>query len=194
LIEVVFVLSRYSNNENGILAQEDRNVTSKFIINSASYYIEIFDLNKDIPISPGKSGRIVVTDLHNYAMPLIRYDTGDIGTMQLDDNNMPYLQSIAGRKLDLIYDTKGNIVPSHVSYKLCKYGDYKQFQLVQYGEKEYLIKLNTDKKVDECVMIAEYKEYFGQDASITIEYVDEIPLLSSGKRKEVLNTYHSILS
>ncbi|MBW1298637.1 CoF synthetase [Aquimarina litoralis] len=184
-------VSRYSNNENGILAQEDRNTTLKFVINSASYLIEVFDLEKDVPVSFGKRGRIVVTDLHNYAMPIIRYDTGDIGTMNLDENNIPYLASIEGRKLDLIYNTKGEIVPSHVSYKLCKYGDYKQFQLIQYGKKDYTIKLNTDKKIDESTMLAEFKGYFGQDANITITYVDEIPLLSSGKRREVTNTYYS---
>ncbi|KAA1243975.1 CoF synthetase [Aquimarina sp. RZ0] len=186
-------ISRYSNNENGIIAQEDHSETNKYIINSASYFVEIFDLIKDIPIGKGKLGRIVVTDLHNYAMPLIRYDTGDIGTLELDTENIPYLACIKGRKLDLIYDTKGAIVPSHISYKLYKYGDYKQFQLVQYGEKDYVIKLNTDTKVDEKSMIEEYKVYFGEDANITIEYVDEIPLLSSGKRREVANTYHSQL-
>lgn len=187
-------ISRYSNNENGILAQEDNTQgRSKFIINSASYFIEIFDFYKDVPVSPGERGRIIVTDLHNYAMPIIRYDTGDIGVISLDKNNISYLSSIEGRKLDLIYDTKGSIVPSHVSYKLCKYGDYKQFQLVQYGEKSYKIKLNTDKKVDEATMLEEFKGYLGQDARIDILYVDEIPLLSSGKRREVTNTYHSQL-
>jgi len=187
----VVPVSRYSNNENGIIAQEDRGVTSKFIINTASYYIEVFDIDKDVPVHPGKLGRIIVTDLHNYAMPMIRYDTGDVGIIEMDPNGVSYLSSIGGRKLDLIYNTKGEIIPSHVSYKLCKYGDYKQFQLVQYGEKDYLIKLNTNKKVDENKMLEEYKEYFGQDANIEIQYVDEIPLLSSGKRREVANTYHS---
>lgn len=185
-------ISRYSNNENGILAQQDRNNKErKFVINTASYMIEVLDLEKDIAAGLGKRGRIVVTDLHNYAMPLIRYDTGDVGVMEKDEAGVPYLKSIEGRILDLIYDTKGNLIPSHVSYKLCKYGEYKQFQLIQYGVKDYRIRLNTDKKVDESKMLSEYKEYFGQDANIIIEYVTEIPLLSSGKRREVRNTYHS---
>lgn len=183
-------VSRYSNNENGILGQQDFTDTGKFVINTASYYFEIFDINKDIPVENGKQGRIIVTDLHNYASPIIRYDTGDIGVMEQDENKVPFLVSVAGRKMDLIYDTIGNIVPSHVSVKLCKYGEYKQYQLIQEGEKEYLIKLNTDKKIDEEKVLEEFKGFFGLDASITIEYVDEIPLLSSGKRREVSNTYH----
>ncbi|MEW7290784.1 CoF synthetase [Aquimarina sp. 2304DJ70-9] len=187
----VVPVSRYSNNENGIIAQEDGDDTRRFMINLASYHVEILHLDKDIPVTNGERGRIVVTDLHNYAMPLIRYDTGDIGSMDVGEKGVPFLTSIEGRKLDLIYNTSGDLVPSHISYKLCKYGEYKQFQLIQYGEKEYLIKLNTDQKVDEEKMLLEYKEYLGQDANITIEYVDEIPLLSSGKRREVMNTYHS---
>ncbi|QKX07242.1 phenylacetate--CoA ligase family protein [Aquimarina sp. TRL1] len=183
-------LSRYSNNENGILAQESFDKKG-FVINKASYHIEILDMKTDKPVGMGERGRIIVTDLHNYAMPLIRYDTGDVGAMNLDEEGNPYIMYIQGRKLDLIYDTKGKLVPSHVSYKLCKYGDYKQFQLVQYGIKDYLIKLNTTKKVDEEKMKEEYKEYFGKDAKITIEYVNDIPLLSSGKRREVRNTYYS---
>lgn len=189
----VFPVSRYSNNENGILAQEDKDISSAFRINSASYFIEVLKLDSDIPADDNERGRIVVTDLYNYAMPIIRYDTGDVGVMAKDEKGVPFLKQIEGRVLDLVYDTKGNLIPSHVSYKLCKYGDYKQFQLVQYGEKDYVIKLNTDTKVDEIEMLEEYKGYFGQDANIHIEYVDEIPLLASGKRREVRNTFHSQL-
>ncbi len=187
----IIPVSRYSNNENGIIAQDDGSDEHRFIINLASYHVEIFHLDDDIPVAHGERGRIIVTDLHNYAMPLIRYDTGDIGTMHINENGTVYLASIEGRKLDLIYSTNGDLVPSHISYKLCKYGEYRQFQFVQYGEKKYLIKLNTDTKVDEEKMLSEYKEYLGQDANITIEYVNEIPLLSSGKRREVVNTYYS---
>ncbi len=87
-------------------------------------------MDEDVPVSPGKRGRIIVTDLQNYAMPMIRYNIGDIGAMELRKEKFPCLSSIEGRKLDLIYDTKGEIIPSQVSYKLYEYGDYKRFQLV----------------------------------------------------------------
>jgi len=56
-------MSRYSNSENGILAQEEASKKSKFIINSASYYIEIFDMDIDTPVAHGNSGRIVIAIL-----------------------------------------------------------------------------------------------------------------------------------
>lgn len=181
-------MSRYSNNENGIIAQET--MANKFKINHASYYIEVLKVKEDMPADYGELGRIVITDLYNYAMPLIRYDIGDIGVIDRDENNIPYLKSVEGRKLDLIFNTKGEIIPSYISYKLGDYGDCKQFQLIQYGKRHYKIKLNTDKKVDEPSMLKDYKQFLGEDAIIDIEYVDEIPLLLSGKRREVLNTYY----
>jgi phenylacetate-CoA ligase len=36
-------------------------------------------------------------------------------------------------------------------------------------------------------LINEFKNYFGEDAIIAVEYVNEIPLLNSGKRKKVMN-------
>ena len=184
-------LSRYSNSENGIIAQQMSPNDLKFRINDSSYKVEIFDLHEDRKIGYKKRGRIVITDLYNYATPLIRYDTGDVGIMNLDAQNKPYFTEILGRKLDLLYDTEGNLVPEHISARLCNYGYFKQFQLIQKHRKEYLINLNTEKKVDEEKMISEYKGYFGADASININYVDEIPLLQSGKRQEVVNEYYN---
>ncbi|WP_282042862.1 CoF synthetase [Winogradskyella flava] len=186
----IYPMSRYSNNENGIIAQQNNHENSNFILNSSSYVVEIFDLEADRKLKYGEQGRIVITDLYNKATPIIRYDTGDIGTLEVDSENRPYFSEIYGRKLDLLYDTQGNLVPSHLSAKLCNYGEFKQFQLVQKGQKNYEINLNTTTQVDELNMIKEYKKYFGEDADIKINYVSEIPLLASGKRREVVNEYY----
>tara|TARA_B110000908_G_scaffold172179_1_gene238171 strand:- start:1141 stop:2442 length:1302 start_codon:yes stop_codon:yes gene_type:complete len=184
------VVSRYSNNENGILAQQNLVENDKFEINWASYNIEILDLNEDKPVSYGEIGRVVVTDFFNYATPIIRYDTGDVAVMNIH-NNVPYIERIEGRKLDMIYNTSGEIISSHLCYHLFKYGPFKQYQLVQYGLKDYNINLNTNRRVEkEKDLVEEFKGYFGKDANIKVNYVDEIPVLNSGKRKEVTNTYY----
>jgi phenylacetate-CoA ligase len=90
------VYSRYSNLENGILAQQITGSDSRYLINTASYVIEVVKMTNETPASPGELGRIVVTDLYNRLMPMIRYDTGDIGA--LSESSDAY----GNRYLDLV--------------------------------------------------------------------------------------------
>jgi phenylacetate-CoA ligase len=151
------------------------------------------DLENDTPVKPGEFGRIVVTDLFNFAMPIIRYDTGDIAKLGVSKNGAMQLEEIEGRKMDLIYDSQGNIISSFVIYtKFYKYYKLlKQYQFLQHGEKDYEIKLNLQDAVFEFEndLITDVKSDFGIDANITISYVDEIPALASGKRKKVINNF-----
>jgi phenylacetate-CoA ligase len=182
------VYERYSNIENGILAQQTSDSGSSYKINTASYHVEILKTDSDEPAEDGEVGRIVITDLFNYAVPLIRYDTGDMAC--LEKGNSTTLLKVYGRKMDMIYDTKGRIVFPHIFYKIYDFSDLKQFQFIQNGEKEYCFKLNSTKeKTDEEGLISHYKKYLGNDAQFNFEYVDEIPLLISGKRKKVVNNY-----
>ncbi len=187
----VDVVSRYSNIENGILAQQPIGNHDYFVINEASYVIEILDIDKDIPVDHGVTGRIVVTDLFNYCMPFIRYDTGDVGSMEIRDGKK-VLTHISGRKRDLITDTKGNIITVNLGSIFTKYLELKQCQLIQKAPKTYVFKLNTSTKfLREDVLVKDFKGYLGDDANITVIYVDEIPLLASGKRRVMVNEMES---
>lgn len=78
------IIDRYSNQENGVLAQT-RETYGCFYINKASYYIELLKINSDESAEKGELGRIIVTDLYNYFMPIIRYDTGDLAIVFAND-------------------------------------------------------------------------------------------------------------
>jgi phenylacetate-CoA ligase len=185
------VVSRYSNLENGIIAQQETSGSEKYLINTASYVVEILKMESDEQAEPGQTGRIVVTDLFNYGMPLIRYDTGDIGAMSHSSGNTGnmYLLKVEGRKLDMLYDTGGDFVSSYtITAVMMRYTDILQFQFIQEGPKEYTMKINADGIFTrEAELIQELKAHLGQDGIFTIQYVHEIPLLSSGKRKIIIN-------
>ena len=184
---------RYSNLENGILAQEDS--SGEIWVNFPSYYIEILKMSSDERANPGEPGRIVVTDLFNKAMPLIRYDTGDIGIASHwnESAGCMRLSSIEGRILDQIVDTQGDPVSSYLVYRnMWQYPQIKQYQLIQFGPGEYVFKINVaDKFHEEDKIRSQFLEYLGKDACIKIEYVDEIPVLSSGKRRMIVNKMRS---
>jgi phenylacetate-CoA ligase len=187
------VISRYSNLENGIIAQQETAGSEKYLINTASYVVEILKMGFDEQAEPGETGRIVITDLFNYGMPLIRYDTGDIGVLSSDSKiggNM-YLDKVEGRKIDALYDTKGNFVSGYrLNIYMWQYSEIIQYQIIQDGPKKYTVRLNVAGNfIWEAKLIKEFKEALGEDANITIDYVFEIPLLSSGKRKIAVNNY-----
>lgn len=188
------VISRYSNMENGFVAQQLSNSDPFYYINHGSFHIEILDLDKDIPAQPGTLGRIVITDLFNYAMPFIRYDTGDLGKMELDGNRPacgPILTHIEGRKVDFIYDTAGNLLSPHtITNTMWRFSEIRQFQFIQKGEKDYEIRINHPGVFGRDIELTnDLRHYLGIDAQILLTFVDEIPPLSSGKRKKIINEY-----
>lgn len=189
-------ISRYSNVENGILAQQVLGGGQDFQINTASYWIELLNVHDDQPCRMGETGRIVVTDLFNEAMPLIRYDTGDLGVLKqamTDGLETRVIERIEGRLMDMIYDTEDALLSSFtVTNNMWKYTELKQYQFIQTGKASYLFRLNCDRPfLREGPLLSEFRSYLGQGASIEVEYVDEIPVLASGKRKMVKNDWNT---
>jgi phenylacetate-CoA ligase len=187
-------VSRYSNVENGILAQQLPDGSDEFVINEAGFYVEVLSTDSDKPVPYGTSGRIVVTDYFNYCMPMIRYDTGDIGVLDYKvtaSGRRLVFKSVDGRRMDMIYDTSGSHISSFIiTNNMWKYKEVKQYQFIQQSSNEYLFRLNAAHTFSrENELKEEFRGYLGKDSVIRTEYVDEIPLLDSGKRKKVINSW-----
>lgn len=186
------VVDRYSNEENGFLAQTG-DVSEDFKVNIASFFIEILKQDSDEDAEIGETGRVVVTDLYSRAVPMIRYDTGDLAVKGSEkDGWTTMLKSIQGRRVDVIYDTSGRKLTAHTwSVYMWKYDKLKQYQFIQEGQKEYLLKLNGAEGIYDDEEIQEYlKTVLGNDAEIKIEHVTGIPVLASGKFKKTVCHYH----
>lgn len=185
------VFSRYSNEELGIMAQQIEGSTD-FLVNTASFYFELLSMDSDTTVADGEEGRIVVTDLFNHAMPLIRYDTGDIAVREPGCKRLIF-EKVGGRRVDYIFDTKGKLVsPYVINTPMHEFLEIQQYQFIQEGKKEYTMLLNMKEGYSfnrEGDMLTMLKSYLGEDANIGVRYVDEIPVLKSGKRKQVVNNY-----
>lgn len=140
------IISQYGNEENGIFGQTTPNGKGTTMqLNLANCYMEILKFDSDEPVADGELGRIVVTDLTNYAMPMIRYDIGDVAMVgEKKSGIMVSIDNLGGRKTDLIIKTDGTQVDFYnsVSPDLFLNEGISQFQFIQKGEKEYLLKLN----------------------------------------------------
>lgn len=186
----VGVYARYSNTENGILGQETGK-SGLFQLNWASYYFEILKLESDERAEDGELGRIVVTDLYNKAFPMIRYDTGDVARMHCDNNDtLPVFMELYGRRMDLIYDTKGEVVSPFLLCRTMRLSHgIEQWQFIQETATEYTLKItaNTEVKPSCEEEVKSFKKTLGEDAVIHVEYVENIPVMNSLKRKLIVS-------
>ena len=92
--------------------------------------------------------------------------------------------------MDLIYDTKGEVVSP---FLLCRtmrltHG-IEQWQFIQETEKEYTLKItsNKEEKTDLSKELDSFHNTLGEDSVITLEYVKDIPVMNSLKRKLIVS-------
>lgn len=187
------VVSRYSNMENGFIGQQPIG-EDYYVLNEASFKIELLSMSDDTPVEIGQIGRIVITDYYNYAMPFIRYDTGDLGifeSMKINGRLKNVLVSIEGRVVDMVFRTNGDIVSPHtITNTMWKYPYLIQWQFHQTGKRSYKFIINGDLSDSQrAILTQDIKNYLGFDAELSYEFVDDIPVLASGKRKKIVNSY-----
>lgn len=188
------ILDRYSSNELGTVSHE-LTENGPLYTNFISHKIELLKIDSNEPvIKPGEVGRVVVTDLDSYAMPLIRYDTGDLAVW-LDkdkcDRDIPAFERIEGRIVETLTTPEGKKVNFSAIDIVPKYfSEIIQFQFIQKTKNRYLIKLQVmDVFEHEAKLLQNCKDLFGKDAHFDIEYIDNIEPLPSGKRPYVINEY-----
>ena len=193
------IISQYANEECGILGQEripTDDVAGVMDLNYASYFIEVLKIDSDEPAAYGELGRIVLTDLYNYAFPVIRYDNGDAGMLLPPDersHGYPILGKLFGRRLDVVYSTTGTpIHPIALGREFKHYAEIRQWQFVQKTVCDYQVRicLVDGAKAESVKRISDpLKKLIGDDANLAFEFVNEIPVLASGKRKMVVNEW-----
>lgn len=191
LIEKVFgcaVFDRLGSREVGLIASECHRHEGLHM-NADSLIVEFLD-DKDNTVPPGQPGRIIVTDLHNRAMPFIRYDTGDVGTWRNKPcscgRTLPLMECIDGRTADFILTKDGRKVHGEYFTHLF-YGvrGLKQFQLVQKNLDLIEIKIikdsewNASKQEEILQKIRDYMR--DQKLQINLIFVNSIPKPRSGK-------------
>ncbi|MEZ5616731.1 MAG: phenylacetate--CoA ligase family protein [Rhodocyclaceae bacterium] len=105
-------------------------------IQSENLLVEILD-EAGRPCAPGETGRVVITTLHNFAMPLIRYELGDyaeVGEPCECGRGLPVLTRILGRRRNMVVLPDGRRHwPSMPSTMWHAVAPIEQFQVTQTG-------------------------------------------------------------
>lgn len=189
-------LDRYANEENGILAHQ-RIFGGNYLVDRYNFYIEVLDPETLLPVKEGMVGKVVVTDVFSDLVPIIRYDTGDFAEVaQLKNGQVYSIRKIIGRVVDQFFKTNGDplsplTLGPYIRLPLTNLGILFQFQFAQKGVKDYELRLKVSEKSlpekTKSELINGLKSILGNDATITINHVKDIPARLSGKRPLYIN-------
>ncbi|HEY7610494.1 MAG TPA: phenylacetate--CoA ligase family protein [Alphaproteobacteria bacterium] len=183
----------YSCREIGYIALECPD-HPHYHVQSEAVMVEIVDDDGRV-CGPGEVGRVVVTSLHNFAMPLIRYALGDYaeaGPPCPCGRGLPVLRRILGRTRNMLRlpDGDGKWIFMHPLEKRIRDLPVKQYQLVQraLGEIEVrIVPAQTLTPAEEDVIRATILGPCGAEGCrVTIEYVEAIPRSEGGKYEDFM--------
>lgn len=189
-----YICNQYGSREVGVIGTEVKGEKGIRVFDH-SIYVEI--LNEETGhISREGSGRILVTSLINKAMPLLRYDIGDIGTFTSNAKNrkgsFSVLSDLEGRINSHIKRKDGTIIHGEYFTHLFYGKDWvKTFQVVQHSDynlefRIVLVNDNADYEDDVEEMINDARVVI-PESDISVNFVDNIPRLKSGKYQFVLS-------
>lgn len=135
------VFDRYGCREVGIIAHECE-AHAGLHVSEAVNVVEIVGCDA---VRPGV-GRVVVTNLRNYAMPFIRYDTGDVAEVVAGEcpcgRRTARLGRVLGRVSDLIVTPSGRLLHgeffTHLFYGVTQ---VRRFQVVQHTREQLVVRI-----------------------------------------------------
>jgi phenylacetate-CoA ligase len=187
------VFNTYGSREFMLIASECE-MHNGLHVNIENLFVEIIKENGD-PAKPGEMGDIVITDLHNYGMPFIRYKIGDIAIASdrkcLCGRGLPLIDKIEGRVLDTIRTPDGRIVPGEFFPHLMKeFNEVRRFQVVQKNLHSLNIKIVKEKDLPKgrlAFMRNEINKVLGREISVKIDFVKDIPLTRTGKLRVTIS-------
>jgi phenylacetate-CoA ligase len=157
--------------------------------------IVVNDNGKQRLAREGESGEVVFTDLHNLAMPFIRYANGDIATAGPPrrcscGRSLPRIQSIQGRTSETLRDGNGSAVSglalSFLFHDIA--GTVQQFQAVQHKDRSVTISLVLTEQLPTQILdeIRKNGSRLLTGCDVRVNVVPELPRSPAGKHNLVV--------
>lgn len=182
----------YSTQEVGYIALQCPE-HEHYHIQAEGVVVEVLDA-AGRPCAPGEIGRVVVTTLHNFASPLIRYEVGDYaeaGASCPCGRALPVLKRIVGRTRNMLTLPNGKLRWPVFGYaELARIVEIQQMQIVQHSAEELEVRLQvrrTPTPKEEEAIAAVLSKTLGHRFGYRFRYQDEIPRGASGKYEEFLS-------
>jgi len=147
-------------------------------------------------VGPGECGEVVISNLINRAMVLLNYRLGDLAILNKRPcdcgRTFPLLQSLEGRKEDIIELPDGNIVHPRLVWNVFKKRrDVQRYQVVQRGPWSFAVKVlpveGINMKTLEEELRREFDSLFGVQAQVDIVFVNAFPPTGPAKFRAVVS-------
>jgi len=202
LIEEVFsctVYNRYGSREVGGMACScDRQ--EGLHLSPWNHFLEIVD-EQGNAVPPGARGRVCVTVLRNYTMPLIRYDIGDLATRaragseicSCGRTGMPLVHDLRGRDVTVFTTPDGTMIDGELFAHLLYFRDWcRRFQAVQLSSDEVVVRVivmegkEQDFERDRVEIEDDLARVLGSGCRTGLEIVSDIAPAASGKHMDTV--------
>jgi phenylacetate-CoA ligase len=188
------IFETYGSRETMLIAAECEK-HSGMHISEENLLVEV--LSGGRAAKAGDPGDVVVTDLHNFGMPMIRYVNGDIAVLAEQGRcacgrGLARIERVDGRRADTMIDRDGNVVPGNVFNVLfsdARQEIVSQFQAVQAANGAVRLKVVRGRDFTPEAFEAvtrRFGEYL-RGLPFSVEFHDAIaPHYKSGKLKTIV--------
>jgi phenylacetate-CoA ligase len=185
------VVNGYGSREGGFIAHECP--AGRMHITSENVIVEF--IKDGAPVAPGEDGEVVITHLDNYAMPFIRYKTGDVGQASTETcpcgRGLEVMKVVKGRSTDFIVTPDGRWVHGlALVYVVREIPGVRQYQIIQDDVDAIRVLLVLDngfptdgeKTIRDGII-----KRLGSKVQVAIEKVPQIHQDRSGKYRYVIS-------
>lgn len=158
-------------------------------------FTEVVDADGN-PVANGEPGYLVGTSLHNRAMPLIRYRTGDVSRI-LDEGTcacgrtLRRIADVTTKAEDIVVTPDGRLIsPSVLTHPFKPFDEILRSQIIQEARDRLRVRIvaSTDfSHRQQQELVAGLRERVGSEMRIELERVEELPPDPSGKFRWVIS-------
>lgn len=175
----------YGCREFGNIAGQCRK--GRYHVFSFAVHLEVLD-DRGQPVAPGQTGNVVLTTLHNRAMPLVRYALGDLA-IPADGCDcgscLPALESIKGRVIDYFKLADNTLIDTGMFFQFF-YGRQwlHEFSLVQreYDQVDINVVTRGEIPAEHTRQIEDgIRHYMGKHCRLEWHDLPELPPSPGGK-------------
>ncbi len=187
------VFETYGSRETMLLAAECE-AHQGMHLSEENLLVEVTHGGK--PTAAGEAGDVLVTDLHNYGMPFIRYQNGDVARMAASSacscgRGLRRLERVEGRRADTLCDRDGNPIPGivfHVLFSDARQEIVRQFQAVQHVGGNVVLRVvrGQDWSQERFDSVVRRLEQYLRGLPFQVEYCGAIGPSSNGKMRTIV--------